>query len=536
MYSLSSANKGAALPKFLLGFLLTLGLSLSQAFSHPTAHAAPDDVNDIAWQSFEASPPANAWGYIANPTPYNTEGDPTVNGDEDIWAIIEEFTGEIDIPSDSDQFWGMQDLDNPNGGGNFDHTITFDTIDVSAYGALVITFDYNVFQFDNGDDLEYEVTLDGAPQGRVLLFEGAGNASTSGWETETVNVPASANSVSLQLIADQNGADDFAGWDNVRLFVDTPPTVDSTDPADLATKVPLDASITVTFSEEVNVTGSWFNISCPNSGVHTATVAGSSPRTTFILDPDTDFSNNETCTVTILSSQVTDVDDTADNMTTDYSWSFTTVPVTACEDITLNEINYDDPGDDDEEYVEIYSPSAEGGSSISLNDLELRFFNTATDSEYLTIDLNGVAMPADGYFVAGDSGVSNVDLSTDFSTGSDIQNDAEALGLYDANVGFWCWRYAYENGADYVHPTEGTFPVIPGDDEDSPTAGQSLSRRQATAPIGDFAQLAGYTPGGPNETPTAVTLQSLTAANGTPILLPLAAGLLLLLTAAWRRR
>jgi hypothetical protein len=41
----------------------------------------------------------------------------------------------------------------------------------------------------------------------------------------------------------------------------------------------------------------------------------------------TDFAYNETCTVTVLATQVSDVDtnDPPDQMTTDYSWQFTTI-------------------------------------------------------------------------------------------------------------------------------------------------------------------------------------------------------------------
>jgi uncharacterized protein len=63
--------------------------------------------------------------------------------------------------------------------------------------------------------------------------------------------------------------------------------VTATSPANDATLVALDANVVVTFSEDVSVTGSWFEISCTTSGTHTA-VASGGPRT-FTLDPDSDF-------------------------------------------------------------------------------------------------------------------------------------------------------------------------------------------------------------------------------------------------------
>jgi predicted extracellular nuclease len=105
---------------------------------------------------------------------------------------------------------------------------------------------------------------------------------------------------------------------------DQPPTVTSTTPANDATEVALGSNVTVTFSEGVAVTGSWFDISCTTSGMHVAAASGG--PTTFTLDPDADFAQGEACTVTIAASQVTDLDadDPPDTMATDFSFSFTT--------------------------------------------------------------------------------------------------------------------------------------------------------------------------------------------------------------------
>ena len=109
---------------------------------------------------------------------------------------------------------------------------------------------------------------------------------------------------------------------------DTAPSVASRSPASGASDVALDANVSVTFSEPVNVTGSWFSISCLVSGSHTATTSGG--PSTFTLNPDSDFAPNETCTATIFAGNVTDQDtsDPPDNMASDDSWSFTTVAPT----------------------------------------------------------------------------------------------------------------------------------------------------------------------------------------------------------------
>ena len=79
------------------------------------------------------------------------------------------------------------------------------------------------------------------------------------------------------------------------------------------------------FSEPVNVTDSWFSLSCASSGTHTATVTGG--PTTFTLDPGADFVLGEGCTLTVYAANVTDQDlnDPPDNMTIDFTAGFTTV-------------------------------------------------------------------------------------------------------------------------------------------------------------------------------------------------------------------
>jgi hypothetical protein len=106
---------------------------------------------------------------------------------------------------------------------------------------------------------------------------------------------------------------------------DAAPSVTSHTPADGETDVAIDANIGITFSEPVNVSGSWFSISCDGSGSHIAAVTGSA--TSYLLDPKVDFYNGEHCTVTLVGTLVTDSDtnDPPDNPLVDTSWSFSTV-------------------------------------------------------------------------------------------------------------------------------------------------------------------------------------------------------------------
>jgi hypothetical protein len=119
------------------------------------------------------------------------------------------------------------------------------------------------------------------------------------------------------------------------VIVDEAPNIASNLPTNGSTNIPVNSDITITFSEPVNVSGSWYSIVGSISGMHTANVSGG--PTSFILNPDIDFIAGETCTITVYASNVSDqdIDDPPDNMTEDFIFSFSTTggtgPTTAPE-------------------------------------------------------------------------------------------------------------------------------------------------------------------------------------------------------------
>jgi hypothetical protein len=60
---------------------------------------------------------------------------------------------------------------------------------------------------------------------------------------------------------------------------DVAPSVTSHTPDDGATDVPVDANIGIAFSEPVDLSGSWYSISCDASGAHTRPSPAARPRT-----------------------------------------------------------------------------------------------------------------------------------------------------------------------------------------------------------------------------------------------------------------
>ncbi len=204
------------------------------------------------------------------------------------------------------------------------------------------------------------------------------------------------------------------------------PTVASTDPQDGATGVALDANLSITFSEEVYLNAGWFSVVCTVSGPHSSTHSGG--PLTFVIDPDTDFSGGESCTVTVFGSAVHDVDadDPPDTMEADYEWSFETV--VPLPPIIINELDADQVSTDTYEFIELYDG---GAGPTSLDGLVVVFYNGSSDQSYRAEDLDGYSTDANGYFVLGNTLVPGVDKVFPNDT---LQNGQDAIALYVGNA------------------------------------------------------------------------------------------------------
>jgi predicted extracellular nuclease len=175
--------------------------------------------------------------------------------------------------------------------------------------------------------------------GSIVDFVGYGTTANCSETTPTANLSNTTAAIRKgggATDTNNNSADFDIAAPNPRNSGtgDDAPSVISRDPAAGGANVALDSNVTVGFSENVNVTGSWYTISCTTSGSHTATATGG--PTSFTLDPDTNFVAAETCTVTILAANVTDQDtnDPPDNMAGNDTWTFSTVaPPVAIHDI-----------------------------------------------------------------------------------------------------------------------------------------------------------------------------------------------------------
>lgn len=225
--------------------------------------------------------------------------------------------------------------------------LTTDTADAILIAAADVVLAYPSVVHFNGDDALALQKI--TPLTTLDVIGQIGNDPGTYWGTEPITT-AEHTLTRMDSICegDPDGSDpfdpalewngfaqndySFIGFHDTNCFPPTEeaPTVLSTVPADGASNVAVDASITITFSEPVTVTGDWFTISCTESGTHTAVVTDAD--TVFTLVPDPVFVTSETCTVTVLAANVTDDDliDPPDNMEADYIFNFDTVD--ACGD------------------------------------------------------------------------------------------------------------------------------------------------------------------------------------------------------------
>lgn len=176
----------------------------------------------------------------------------------------------------------------------------------------------------------------------LVDFVGYGSSANCGeGGTKAPTLSASTAAVRLNGGAtdtDNNAADFFAGTPTPHRtapIVELGPVVISTDPRSNGFNAPRDASLTISFTEpvEIDTNSAWFHIQCATTGAHdSATVAGA--NTTFIIIPNTNFANGEQCSATIFRNFVhdQDTDDAgpdSDTLDADYTWTFTTSNGTA---------------------------------------------------------------------------------------------------------------------------------------------------------------------------------------------------------------
>lgn len=102
--------------------------------------------------------------------------------------------------------------------------------------------------------------------------------------------------------------------------------------------------------------------------------------------------------------------------------------VLSTADVLINEVDADTAGTDMLEFVELFDG---GAGNSALDGLVLVFYNGSNNLSYNAFDLDTMSTNANGYFVAGNSAVSGVDL---VFPSNGLQNGADAVALYQGDA------------------------------------------------------------------------------------------------------
>ncbi|OFX29031.1 MAG: hypothetical protein A2W92_05345, partial [Bacteroidetes bacterium GWA2_42_15] len=257
-----------------------------------------------------------------------------------------------------------------------------------------------------------------------------------------------------------------------------------------------------------------FNVSNDNTTLFSSQPAISSSGTLTFTPDATKFGK---ATVTVSISDDGGTANGGDNQSPNQTFKIFITP----GGITINELNSYNSTD---EFVELYNAT---GTSVSLNGLVLVFFNggATDDATYRTsIDLDGYTLASKDFFVSGDAGVSNVDISTGFTSSSDIQDGPDAVALFvgdqsDFPNGTAATGDGLVDAIVYGSTDDAVLRATLGgvslydENANSSKATETLSRTP-DGTGGFVAQTA--TPGATNDvTPPTVSSVSSTTANGT---------------------
>jgi predicted extracellular nuclease/methionine-rich copper-binding protein CopC len=119
------------------------------------------------------------------------------------------------------------------------------------------------------------------------------------------------------------GIDDLSITPN-GVAVNAAPTVSTVSPADAATNVAQNASLSVSFSESVNLAANAVTLECPTGTTIALTSNTVNPNTTFTFTPNAPLPASTTCSVRVVAANVTESAATALPMAADFISGFST--------------------------------------------------------------------------------------------------------------------------------------------------------------------------------------------------------------------
>jgi hypothetical protein len=303
-------------------------------FAFLLAFLSEISAQQILVQGFEGTVTDNL-PFTATPSPYNNI--PA----EDVWS---DTTATTQIsPAAGSRQWFMRDLENPSGGGAFEHRLDFGPVDISAFNTNTLTFQYFTIGYDTDDSIGYYIAYDNGTDWSTYVEL---NKNTLAWETVTINAPAGASFIRLRLAARQNGGSDFAAWDNITL---TSANGDVVAPLVVNATVTGSNGIRLVFNEPMGVSAEDINqyTGVPDLASATRNILGDTVSLVF----NTPFVTGQAYTLS-----VNNVADLAGNtLANPYLFPFTFNNTTP--KLVITEINYNPPSNDPDtlEFIEIYN-------------------------------------------------------------------------------------------------------------------------------------------------------------------------------------
>lgn len=179
------------------------------------------------------------------------------------------------------------------------------------------------------DELDFNSPNINAAAG-ALDGNAASNQSAVEFTIEGLNIPNGSSFWIRWTDFNISSSDDGLAIDDFSLtpdtvIVDEAPTIVETYPVNGADNFPVGRDLTVTFSEPVDVTSSWFTLACSVSGSVLTSYSGGPD--VYTLSPQAALADGEECTLTILADQVSDQDnnDPPDNLVINFTVDFTAV-------------------------------------------------------------------------------------------------------------------------------------------------------------------------------------------------------------------
>lgn len=167
-----------------------------------------------------------------------------------------------------------------------------------------------------GANSNVTIAVPGNNTGAVLNSDLAGATTPANW---TVGVL-----VGGLTQGQPNGGTNTTYINSLRTPVDTAPSVLSTTPTNTATGVLIGSTITIDFSELVDVSAGGVTLECPVPTTVTFTGLPANDVDPLVLTPSSSLPYGTVCTVTVIAANVTDNDGTPDNMASNYAFTFTT--------------------------------------------------------------------------------------------------------------------------------------------------------------------------------------------------------------------